>query len=108
VLGQRFGQLLREYHALGAEEDDVRWAKACLDRVHARHDGLGLHNHTGPPAIRSIVRDMVTVHRKITQVMDMDLEQAPLLGTLQDTGLERSSKHFREDGENVHFHNLIE
>jgi len=40
--------------------------------------------------------------------MDMDLEQAPLLGTLQDTGLERGRKHVRKDGENMYFHALIE
>jgi hypothetical protein len=108
VLGQRFGKLLREHNALGAEEDDVRRAKVCLDRVHARHDGLWLHDHTGPPTIRGIVREVVAVRRKVTQVMDMDLEQAPLLSTLQDTGLERASKHFRKDGENVYFHALIE
>ena len=74
MLGQRFGKLLREPNALGAEEDDVRWAKAGLDRVHARHNGLWLHDHTGTPTIRGIVRDVVAVRRKVTQVVDRDLE----------------------------------
>jgi hypothetical protein len=104
VLGQRFGKRLREYNALRAEEDDVRRAKACLDRLHGRHDGLWLHDHAGTPTIRGIVRDMVAIRRKVTQVMDLDLEQAPLLGTLQNTGLERGGKHFRKNGENMCFH----
>ena len=74
MLGQRFGKLLREHHALWAEEDDIRWAKACLDRVHTRHDGLWLHDHTGTPAIRGGVRDVVAVRRKVAQVMDIDPE----------------------------------
>jgi hypothetical protein len=74
MLSQRFGEVLREHNALGAEEDDVRRTKARLDRVHARHDGRWLHDHTGTPTIRGIVRDVVAVCRKVTQVMDMDLE----------------------------------
>jgi hypothetical protein len=65
---------LREHYALWTEEDDIRWTKARLDRVHARHDGFWFHNHTGTPAIRGIVRDAVAIRRKVTQVMDMDLE----------------------------------
>jgi hypothetical protein len=104
VLSQRFGKLLRKHNALGAEEDDIRWAKACLNCLHGRHDGLWLHDHAGTPTIRGIVRDMVAIRRKVTQVMDLDLEQAPLLGTLQNTGLERGGKHFRKNGENMCFH----
>jgi hypothetical protein len=46
----------------------------------------------------------MAIRRKVTQVMDLDLEQAPLLGTLQNTGLQRGGKHFRKNGENMCFH----
>ena len=69
-----FCEILCEHYPLRTEQDDVRWAKARLDRVHARHDGLRLHEHTGPPTIRGIVRDVVAVCRKVTQVMNLDLE----------------------------------
>lgn len=104
MLGQRFGKRLREHNALGAEEDDVRRSKACLDRLYGRHDGLRLHDHAGTSTIRGIVRDVVAIRRKVTQVMDMHLEQAALLGALQNTGLQRGRKHFRKDGENMCFH----
>jgi hypothetical protein len=65
---------LREYYTLWTKEDDIRWAKAHLDSAHTRHDGLWFHDHTGTPTIRGIVRDVVAIRRKVTQVMDMDLE----------------------------------
>jgi hypothetical protein len=65
---------LRKYYTLWTKKNDIRWAKACLDSVHTRHDGLWFHDHTGPTTIRGIVRDVVAIRRKVTQVMDIDLE----------------------------------
>src|SRR5262249_35114977 len=89
---------------LRAEEDNVRRAKACLDLLNARHNRSRLHNHASPPAIRSIVCDVVVVGGKVAQVVDLYLEQTPLLRPLQDTRLQRGSKHVWENGQNVYFH----
>jgi hypothetical protein len=65
---------LREHDTLWTEEDDIRWAKARLDRTHTRRNGLWFHDHTGTTPVRSIIRDVVAVRRKVTQIMDLDLE----------------------------------
>jgi hypothetical protein len=65
---------LGEHDALWAEEDYIRWAKACLDLLNAPNDRLRLHDHPGTPAVRSIVRDVVTVCGKIPQVVQIHLE----------------------------------
>ena len=101
------GEVLREDNALRAEEDDVRRAKTCLDLAYARHDRLWLHDHTGSPTVRGIVRDAVAVRCKIAQVMHMDLQETPLLGSLQDTGLERRRKHLGKERKNMDVHGLI-
>jgi len=74
TLGQDFSEVLREHGALGTKEDDVRGAKACLEILNAPHDGLWLHNHPGTPTVWGIVRNAVAVCRKISQVVEMDLE----------------------------------
>src|SRR5262249_49883174 len=107
-LRQGFREVLCQYSALRAEEDDVRRAKACLDLLNPSHDRLWLHDHASASAIWIIVRDVMAVGGKVAQVVDLYLEQTPLLRALHDTRLQRGRKHLWKNGQDVHFHCLIQ
>jgi hypothetical protein len=47
---------------------------------------------------------MVSVVGIVTNVVDVDLDQAPLSSALKNTGLKIRRENFRQEGENLELH----
>ena len=67
-------------------------------------DGLGLHDHPGPPAVRVVIDDPVLVFGVIPDVVEVDVDQTPVPGALYYAFADRPVKHGREQSKYVKVH----
>ena len=65
---------------------------------------LGLEHHAGTAAVGIVVHGMMTVAGVVTEVVQIDAEQAALHGTTQNAVLQRPLEHLGKEREDVDSH----
>ena len=73
-------------------------------RIDCAHKWTRLQDHARTAPERRRVDRAPVVRREITYLDEMDLDLAGLHGTPNDAGAQRTTEHFREQGDYRYFH----
>src|SRR4029450_10688696 len=91
--------------AVGGEQDDPGRALG-LQVVEGVEPGPGGHDHAGPAAEGGVVDAAVAVGGPVAQVVEADLDQAPLPRPAEQAGGQGRGEEPGEDGDDVDQHRL--
>ena len=103
--GQPLGDPVVEAAAVGGEEHDPGRALG-LQVVQGVEPGPGEHDHAGAAAEGGVVDAAVAVAGPVAQVVQADLDQAPLPRLAEQAGGQGRGEEPGEDGDDVDEHGL--
>ena len=96
--------MLRKGFAAGRKEHHCGLGTLGANSLDGLGDGLDLHEHALPAAVRLVIDGTMTVVRPVTQVVGLKIKKAGLAGAAQDRRGHDGLKHLGKDRKGLDQH----
>ena len=104
LAGELIGEGLRQLFAVGRGEDDLVVRALGLELFHQVENRFDHHDHAGIAAETVVVGLAVAALAVIADVVDVDFDQALVLGPFHDGVVQRAFQKLRNDGQDIYSH----
>ena len=108
LLCQAVDDRLVEQASLRRQQDEAAWgwlqAADCLDGAENR---VRLEHHARAAAVRRVVHGVVRPFGPVSQIVQLDIDDALRRGARHDARVERATEHLREEGNDIDAHGAM-